>query len=102
MPLASLNPQIESVRPTGTKILVRRQKDDVKAGEIWLPENRPHVGLAKFDVIAVSEKVRGEYAIRAGDIVHAPRVLGYQRVELPKIGLCLFIPIESVQAHEGR
>jgi hypothetical protein len=99
MPIASLHPKIESVTPTGDKLLVKRQADDVKVGEIWMPENAMHVGLAKFDVIGVSKKVLEEHGIGVGDVIYAPRVLGYQRVELPKVGLCHFIPILSVQAH---
>jgi hypothetical protein len=99
VPIASLNPRVLSVRCIGSNLLVKRQEDAEKVGALFMPDNQKHVGLAKFDVIAVSPKVAQEYGIKPGDVVYAPRQLGFQRVELPE-GLCNFIPIQSVQAHE--
>lgn len=98
MPIASLNPTIKSVRPTGNNLLVKRIEDDEKLGDIYLPEQRMRVGLGKFHVVAVSEKVKADHPVRAGDVIYAPHVLGYQRVEIERHGLCQFIPIESVAA----
>lgn len=102
MPIASLNPVIKKVRPLGTNILVHRHPDEEKRGEIFMPENAVKIGLSKADVIAVSPKVAKDYPIRAGDVVHIPRALGYQRVEYPPHGLCYFVPIESVAAVESK
>jgi co-chaperonin GroES (HSP10) len=102
MPIASLNPVIKKMRPLGNNLLVHKQAEEQVSKGIILPENAVKTGLCKADVIAVSAKVARDYPIRAGDIVHIPRVLGYQRVEYHPYGLCYFVPIESVAAVETK
>lgn len=97
MPIASLNPTVKKVRCIGTQLLVHRHPDVEIIDGVLIPENVARIGLTKADVVSVSKKVSDQHGIKAGDVVYIPRALGYQRVEMP-VGLCYFVPIESVQA----
>jgi co-chaperonin GroES (HSP10) len=100
VPIASLNPAIKSVRPRGTNLLVKRIEESEMVGSLYMPEQRMRIGLGRFTVIAVAAKVTEEHGIKEGDVIYAPHVLGYQRVEVEGHGLCHFIPCESVAAVE--
>jgi co-chaperonin GroES (HSP10) len=100
MPLPTLNPRIESFRPTGKKALVKRQVEESLKDGIFLPENRAQVGLVRGTVVEVGAALHAETGIKQGDTLIYPRQLGYQRVEY-RGDPHEVVPVESIFAVEA-
>jgi co-chaperonin GroES (HSP10) len=98
VPISSLNPTVKRLRPIGQKVLVRHHEDETRVDEIFMPENRKYVGLAKGTVLAVGDTVED---IEVGDVAYFARQLGFHRVDMHD-GLGLVIPVENILATEPK
>ena len=76
-----LAPRIESFRPVGNKLLLRRHPREKKSGSIPLPSIASHSEMAEFTVLQVGPKVE-KADVKPGDVVLAPCQLQFTKVEL--------------------